>query len=79
MRQKNAKAIRKAFKTEKGLDVLGPAVRKISHSVEKNVYLTDPRTGDRTLTKVTRNTMINMTKNAYRKVKKQLVAARKKG
>lgn len=78
MRQKNAKAIRKAFKTERGVDVLGPAVRKVGSSVEKNVYLTNSN-GEKVLTKVTRNTMINETKNAYRRLKKDLIAAKKQG
>lgn len=77
MRAKNAKMIRKAFKTEKGLDVLGPAVRKIGSSVVKNAYITG-KDGEKVLTQVTRNTMINETKNAYRKVKKQLVAGKKR-
>jgi len=77
MRAKNARAIRKAFKTEKGLDVLGPADRRVSNEVEKTVYRTNSK-GEKELVKVKRQTMINTTKNAYRKVKKQLLAVKKK-
>jgi hypothetical protein len=75
MSEKNYKKIRKAFKEEKGLDVLGPANRQIGSSVEKTAYITG-RNGEPVLTKVTRNTMINTTKNAYRRLKKDLIRAK---
>jgi hypothetical protein len=76
MRSKNAKAIRKAFKTEKGLDVLGIADRRVSSSVEKNAYRTNSK-GEQELVKVRRDTMINVTKNAYRRMKKDLLPRNK--
>ena len=77
MNAKKAKTIRKAFKTEKQLDVLGPADRRVGTEVEKNVYRTNAN-GEKQLVKVKRQTMVNMTKNAYRKVKKQLITVKKK-
>lgn len=76
MRAKNAKAIRRAFKTERGLDVLGPADRRVSSSVDKTVYVTNSQ-GETELKTVKRLTMVNVTKTAYRQVKKKLVAGKK--
>ena len=76
MSAKKMKKIRKSFKSEKELDVLGPADRRVSSSVEKNVYVTDKR-GEQTLTKVSRNTMVNVTKSEYRRTKKELLSGEK--